>query len=425
LLPPLRRPPPKTTCELLGTCPPPDSGICLDPDEAFMMIPGACPPDDPDGRCPAQEQAQAQLENCNDCVATDAACQGTDMAACRAACLSECSGAAAETVPGAQACTPFDEHLDPAVEVHCTLNEATQASPLACESHADCAGFPPALQHCGRVFRCRSDARHTNPTDGMDCTPTQGTAPGDGIRDEICVGDNDECVAELVCGTPSDTCLIEDEDAEPCTQYDLCLDPEDDFTANPPDNAIALETPQVLNPLTSFGLAEEAPVDLVEFPQDGPCPDGGYACAPPSDETHRWCRYEIDPNEELGSRDTPPIANNTEAGPGQSVRFSFDPNLNLHYEMKNGPLGLPLPYLSANASLKARAQVQLPRINVGGIDIIDIGIGAQGGIQANLRPGFMDPPDPDALCGFRTDEHAKVLSLDVLPIGNAGNLSIP
>ncbi len=405
------------TCAFLGNNCDEPNGPCIDPSE----LPGAGLP---------EAVQEAQLHTCDDCTGDPDNCPGGDdptpqqIYQCETACGPLCNGAAEPPDPTTSVpCENMDDYVleptiftDPPPEKHCPIQTPDPPAPLdqleACSKHEDCENMPGGLTHCGEVFHCRQ------------CDPTQSACPQ-------CVGEPDPdnpdptnpalecvpnlhpvtnkdqnlCIARKYCGVPIPECFLNDEDDDQvfCAEYNLCINPANVHTPSPPLNATALEIPKFFTPETQFNVPPISPPDP-HFPEDPACV--GTNCSGPTDSSHPWCHYNV--TEGLDPQTPPSLDKPVDTGDGSILSFNVDPGVELIYETETGPLGMPLPYLTAEAYFLAQANIQIFNMSKG-LDLIDLAAGARGGIHE-------DPFDVNKeVCGFKAYARAEILGMDILP----------
>jgi hypothetical protein len=296
------------------------------------------------------------------------------------------------------------------------LCDLVNFTPLATCS-VDNPACPPGLT-CGRRYECAALDSNGQPrpcTSSADCNsghfcgtispfcidPNKKTkCDDDGRAGDDCVG---VCFSTVACGQVAPVCAANDDGSllEWCSETLLCPD----------------EPPVDVNPLTdpNSNLTEQ------EFPADDifPAPEepiGQYPLAKPAGcggenepdcdfaiGDHPWCNYVVDPAEAPAGRavsDSDPAFGDKKGSAGSSgpIRFDFDPNLDISYDVPEVlPLGDSKFNASAQATATAAAQFDLFGIR-GNVSILDA--------LARL--------DVDR-CGLEANAHLKLLGIDFLP----------
>jgi hypothetical protein len=313
-----------------------------------------------------EAQVLGAFQACND------ACQADPTSA---ACKAACTGAAAPPPPNST-CAPFDSHELAA----CTL-KSIPASPTVCTSNADCSNGLV----CGRFFACRCAA-------GQTCDPT--------AKCESTNADPTQLGSGLVCGTPSDSCPLNNDPNFPavCADTNLC-DPAPAQTINT-ITAAGDMTPAPFDPQATFG-SPDAPVTTPYPDESTPCPSGACNLG----QSHPWCT--------LGTANQPtarPSVQPNKSGKtdGSLVDFVFDPEFELDHHASFGPFGLPNLGLTAKAGVTASVDFNLPKpIPSTSVDIL----------EANAE---LDASQ----CGVTSQAKLFVLGTDFLPLV-AGDLTLP
>ncbi|HWZ93236.1 MAG TPA: collagen-binding domain-containing protein [Polyangiaceae bacterium] len=250
-------------------------------------------------------------------------------------CAQFCVGASAAP-PANGTCAGFDDNEVASCEI---------SNPgIACTNSTQCNQG----QICAKYYTCAAC-----PTLGGDC--------------------DQQCVGELRCGTPGPKCghmdltLPSGTDPNRCGEVPVCTGPANIIDGNP------LNDPQTnLNPTDVKPSSFPTPVP--EGPDFYPADDfldNLQACGQELGTAHPWCKYPV--SSDLTPRetgDTPGDDKKAQAGAGSFLQFDVDPNMDMSFKVTPKGFGALDFDLTAAASLKADATVEILS-STGTLHIID------------------------------------------------------
>ena len=390
---------PGVSCDSCGAGPQPQ-GPCV---EGTLEFPHTGGNPDLEERNPDFEKIRLMTEECR------LGCSGPDDANCATACQGF-------TAVPTGTCLLFtnDEKafcdLDPATISEtdsCTLEKPFCATPgLQCGRRYECAALESNLEprRCQSTINCAS-GQYCNTERGICIDGTQKAKCDTKITDangvEHCVG---ICFGSFACGLVQPECALNDDGAklDPCSTTQICPDPNTtDFSVDPFDDARSNLTEQ------TFPANDFFPVNhdeyITPFPDAKPdeCGDASDPCHFDTGE-HPWCNFDVDPAQTAskGVSDDDPAFGDKQGSAGSAgpIRFDFDPNLDVGFNITNPlPMGDAEFNAHARASATAGAHFSLFGIN-GAVSILD----AVGGLTVDR-------------CGVSHEARLKLFGLDFLP----------
>jgi hypothetical protein len=328
-------------------------GIVCDPLDGYDKAAEAdCEPEStlPAPGSPAADAEAQRIEACKDC----------QRQVPQVDCSSQCQGMAGP--PGAGRICDTDR--SPQV-CRVTVPGLPLAAPNpardTCSTHAECTA---AGQVCGVYSYVAPAAGQSEVTDywqtAAACTPADIEAPP---------GSRPRCRTVRVCGVPDVSCdtNLPPPDGEPCPgcvcrEPKLCVMPNPVGDPDPTQQQQSKLGSEEFVPASTFQTVPEPPPS--RFPEDEPP-------ANPTPENHPWCKFAPQPPPaQLAETDK-----HGEAGNGSFVQLTFDPNLDLSYELEPLAQGDLDFTLRAAASFSASASFDL-KGKKGSFDIVNAEIGA-------------------------------------------------
>lgn len=319
---------------------------------------------------PLDEDDQAVFE------AMVEACRTQCPTGSEAACSEVCVGAA--SIPPPNSTCSFSEEeqgkcglVDPDLSFECASSDDCQVAGQVCARYYDCSA-------------CDTRDAETK-----------------------CTG---HCVATMRCGTPDPLCATLDD--QPCGEVSICVDDADIVDGDPFNDPETNLEPTTLLPEDVFTPPEDEVTGA--YPID-PYLDGS-ACGSQQNADHPWCHFGLNAGLQSQGAGDEGTADDKKAraGAGSALEFSFDPNLDLQFEMTPKAFGELDMFIRGEASFLAQATVQI----LGGGATIDI-VDALAGIEATR-------------CGAASELRLEVFGIDMLPVliedenlRNSLNTSVP
>jgi hypothetical protein len=335
-------------------------------------------------------------------------------------CATSCTGFA-RVPPAVAGCIPNT----PEEKAFCDLNPSSVHPTATCsvENPNTC----PAGTVCGRRIECaalfNNEPRRCTPG-GNECDPGHHC----GIAIQVCIDPSktskcddtvgDECVGlcfgSFGCGAVHEDCAANDLEEFPnhCQEILLCEDEgstvEDTNPISDPNSNLTTTTfpageifPETEQPLGAYGEAK--PPDCGGENEDGTQqPDCNFDIG-----DHPWCNYIVGSEDKPAAptvSDTDPAFNDKQGTGGGSgpIRFDFDPNLSISYDVKEPllPLGDGRFEAHALASATATAHFNFDFLGIGGdVKVLD----ARGAVDVDR-------------CGLNTDARLALFGFDFLPV---------